>query len=324
MKELLEQSIGRLRKGEALVWCVILQARGSTPRDAGTLMAVFADGSICGTVGGGKLEQQAIALAREPGLSPVRRSFDLDQGRSRKDGMVCGGSVSLGFLPFSPGALPEMEAALEALSKPGDRWLELRAFPEGSAGLSVLEVPGIHENRPRPDSSPRFQPGEDGAWRMTLPLSRDYRVYIFGAGHVSAALAPLLLRLDFPVTVYDPRPELAAPQRFSGAQVLCGDFEEIAQRLRLGPRDYAVVMTPEHAMDFTVLRQLLTTEARYIGCIGSRRKTAYVNQLLTEAGFSQSDIQRIHAPIGLPIGARTPEEIAVSIAAQLIQNRAGA
>ena len=156
----------------------------------------------------------------------------------------------------------------------------------------------------------------------TEPLGRNYRVYIFGGGHVSAALVPVLLPLGFPVTVFDSRPELAVPERFPGAEVLLGDFNDFSGRLTITEQDYAVVMTPGHEMDLEVLRQVLNSPATYVGCIGSRKKTAYVNQKLREEGFSEEDLARIHAPIGLPIQARTPEEIAISIAAELIRHRA--
>lgn len=166
-------------------------------------------------------------------------------------------------------------------------------------------------------------PLPSGTLVLTEPAEADYRVYIFGAGHVSTALVPVLLPLGFPVTVIDQRPELAKEERFPGAKVLCAPLDPLPAELSLTERDYAVIMTPGHEQDLAVLRQVLKTPAFYIGCIGSRKKTAYVNQILREEGFSASDLERIHAPIGLPIMARTPEEIAVSIAAELILHRAG-
>lgn len=323
MRKLLEETVLRLRKRERVVWCVIFSAQGSTPRGIGAKMAVFADGSSCGTIGGGSVELQAISQAKALGRSAAVRSYELYSGGTEATGMICGGVVQVGFFPFEAEALPELEKLLAAANQPGAYWLRLRIEPEGGFGAELLSDPGLHGDQDRPRNIPVLERPSQRDWVLTEPLSRDYRVFIFGGGHVCAALTPLLINLDFPVTVLDPRPELAQASRLPGAQVIRGAFDRLSDSVQITERDYAVVMTPEHTMDLAVLEQLLKTKASYIGCIGSRRKTAYVNQRLAEAGFSEADIRRIHAPIGLPIRAKTPEEIAVSIAAELILHRAG-
>ncbi len=323
MRKLLEQTVRRLRAGERVVWCVILHAEGSTPREAGAKMALFSDGSVAGTVGGGAVEHQALEFARTLGNRAALRDYDLYSGGSQATGMICGGRVRIGFFPLLPRNLEWAEALLDCLEQPLGRWLVLELGPEGALSLRLERDAEPVASRDRLPPAPRAAFLPDGSLRYTEPLDPDGRVYIFGCGHVSRALAPLLLTLGFPVTVLDERPEQALPERFPGAAVLLGSFEPLPASVQLSRRDYAVVMTPEHQRDLAVLRQLLPTEARYIGCIGSRRKTAYVNQALLEEGFPQEAVQRIHAPIGLPIRARTPEEIAVSIAAELILCRAG-
>ena len=326
MKKLLEETIRRMRKGERVVWCVILSSEGSTPRGPGAKMAVFEDGTTVGTVGGGAVELQAAKFARTviDGKAFVR-NFDLFSGGTEATGMVCGGQLRIGFLPLEPGdgeLLETVVLALEGKSASGtDVCLEL-VFRENSFSMNVLIQPDLHSEAERLPSVPTLFE-RDGALRYVEPLNRDYRVWIFGAGHVSAALVPVLLPLGFPVTVFDARPELALRERFPGAEVLLGDFNDLSDKLTITERDYAVVMTPGHEMDLEVLRQVLKTPASYIGCIGSKRKKAYVNQKLREEGFSEMDLARIHAPIGLPIRARTPEEITISIAAELILHRAG-
>ena len=322
MRKLLEQSLARLRAGEPVVWCVILAAEGSTPRGVGAKMAVFSDGSSCGTVGGGAVELQAAAFARSLTDRAVVRAYDLYSGGSAATGMICGGRVELGFLPFPPQAEGMLASILEAIEEPRGRGLRLRIEPDGAFGLSLAEDADRTSGSPRLPKIPVCTREADGTVCLTEPIAPDYRVFIFGGGHVSAALVPVLLPLGFPVTVIDPRPELAAPARFPGARVICGDFEPFPAGVTVTERDYIVVMTPGHEKDLAVLRQALRTSAAYIGCIGSRKKTAYVNQALAAEGFSPAALDRIHAPIGLPIGARTPEEIAISIAAQLIRHRA--
>lgn len=325
MRELLKQTIVRLSMGQRVVWCVILSAEGSTPRGPGTKMAVFEDGETVGTVGGGAVEFQAAQFAGTiPDGKAVVRDYDLVSGGSEATGMVCGGHVCMGFFPLEPGDEELLKTVLLAwegklFSKTGF-WLELVLRIDGFS-LRVLEQPDLHCEAEQLPMIPTLFKG-DGVLRYLEPLHRDFRVYIFGGGHVSAALVPVLIPLGFSVTVFDSRPKLAVPERFPGAEVLLGDFNDFSDKLRITERDYAVVMTPGHEMDLEVLLQVLKTPATYIGCIGSRRKTAYVNQKLREEGFSEADVARIHAPIGLPIQARTPEEIAISIAAEMILHRA--
>ncbi len=165
-----------------------------------------------------------------------------------------------------------------------------------------------------------FAPG-DGQIPEDLAEEAD-RVLLFGAGHVGQVLALILAQADFSVEVWDDRSGVPAP---SGAAALhCGPYEGALEHLApVTERDFVVVMTHGHQSDFTVLTQVLRTPAKYIGCIGSRRKAAAVRERLLAAGFSPEDVARICSPVGLPIGGETPGEIAVSVAAQLIACRSG-
>ncbi|MEG0513759.1 MAG: XdhC family protein, partial [Clostridia bacterium] len=133
----------------------------------------------------------------------------------------------------------------------------------------------------------------------------------------------LLHRLDFSPIVFDDRLEFANTALFPLAErVVLGDFSGIATKVTLTPADYVVIMTRGHHYDHELLTQVLGTPAAYIGLIGSRSKIAHTKSLLFEEGFSEQDFQRVHTPIGLPIKAETPAEIAVSIAAEMILHRA--
>ena len=153
------------------------------------------------------------------------------------------------------------------------------------------------------------------------PLMRAGRVYVFGGGHVGQALVPVLAKIGFRVTLYDNRPELADKANFPQAErIVCGPFDAIT--VKPTENDYVVIMTSGHQGDFALLSQVLRLKTRYVGCIGSRHKIARTQQLLREAGISEEAIASIHSPIGLPILAETPDEIAISIAAELIKCRA--
>ncbi len=159
---------------------------------------------------------------------------------------------------------------------------------------------------------------------LTIPVSRPGTVWLFGGGHVSQALAAVLAPLDFRVAVYDDRPEFTGEDRFPLAvKRVAAPFGELRRHVPLGPDDYLVIMTRGHQADFEVLRETLRAPVRYLGCISSRRKLALCKDRLLDEGFTEAEYARLHAPIGLAIGAETPEEIAVSIAAELIAVRAG-
>ena len=156
-----------------------------------------------------------------------------------------------------------------------------------------------------------------------LPLEVGERAVIFGAGHCAQALAPLLASVGFRVTVYDDRPALATPALFPQAErVICAPFDRIGEHIALAREDYIVAMSSTHDSDLCILRQALETEHAYTGMLGGRPKRAFIAGKLLEGGVPQARLERVHTPIGLSIGAVTPAEIAVSIAAELVMVRA--
>ena len=237
-------------------------------------------------------------------------------------GMVCGGDVTVQF-QFLPGGEGPCTRAVRdlaaAFSGSRDTWL-LRRMEDGrvvetrTVDHAAEQVPvGLLEN------GPVYRDG----W-FALPVVRAGKVYIFGGGHVSRALVPVIAAAEFRPVVYDDRPEFVTPQAFPQAEgLLCGSFTELARHVTVTPEDYVVIMTRGHQADYEVLSQVLRTPAKYIGCIGSRRKVAVTRERLLADGFTQSDVDRVYAPIGLDIGGETPEEIAVSVAAQMIACRSG-
>jgi xanthine dehydrogenase accessory factor len=154
---------------------------------------------------------------------------------------------------------------------------------------------------------------------LVEPLEVTPRLVIFGGGHISSALHRICQPLGFHVTVTDDRPHFADTGRFPGAEVLACPFEQQVQHLNLTPSTCAVVVTRGHEADDVVLRQILSKPLKYLGLIGSRSKWARLRGNLAREGFTQEQLDRVTCPIGLNIWAETPEEIAVAVAAQLIQ-----
>ena len=156
-----------------------------------------------------------------------------------------------------------------------------------------------------------------------LPLPVQDRAIVFGAGHCTQALVPLLSKVGFRVTVMDNRQELAKPELFPDAEnIVCGDFAKVSDYILLSASDYVVIMTNGHSHDLDVQKQILKNPPVYVGVIGSKSKKAFVNQKLRDAGFADEIIQKVHSPIGTEIKAVTPEEIAISIAGEMIYERA--
>lgn len=323
MREFFRTMVHHLEAGEPVILVSLLSSSGSTPRGAGAMMACFPGGSA-GTIGGGNVEFTAQNLAKELLVSRENalRSYRFTPGDAASLGMVCGGDVTVHFQYLDPADTAAVAALrrLVELSGGGQGLWLLRRL----AGERVTEMTVLTEGE-APELADYLRDGtvfQDGI--LTIPVSRPGTVWLFGGGHVSQALAAVLAPLDFRVAVYDDRPEFTGEDRFPLAvQRVAAPFGELREHVPLGPDDYLVIMTRGHQADFEVLRETLCAPVRYLGCIGSRRKLALCRDRLLDEGFTEAEYARVHAPIGLAIGAETPEEIAVSIAAELIAVRAG-
>jgi xanthine dehydrogenase accessory factor len=152
------------------------------------------------------------------------------------------------------------------------------------------------------------------------PITAESTMYIFGGGHIALTLAKIASLLSFKIVVIDDRPEYANAERFPEAeQTLVEDFSTVFQKLKINKSSYLVIVTYNHKGDEIVLEQALSTGAKYIGMIGSKMKNKTIFSHLLEKGISQEQLDRVHAPIGVEINAQTPEEIAISIMAEIIQ-----
>jgi len=308
--------------GRRYVLASVLDTHGSMPRHAGARMALLEDGSFIGTVGGGRVEQ--MAQERAARVMAGEQDGSLEWLTHELTGMACGGDA---LIAVRVSRAPEQEARFlrdEILSRLAaeesfvltERW----AYP-AAVELEVAGVDELDEDDPRAVAdSPRW---DENACTYVEPLGPDPVAFLFGAGHVGAALAPVLTSVGFRVVVFDDRAEMARPARFPTAErVICGDFEDIGSHLKVTRRDYVVVLTHGHAADIDVLEQVSGARPAYVGCIGSRRKAAFARQSLEERGVAAAWADAVHLPIGEDILAVTPAEIAVSIAAQMIRCRA--
>ena len=333
MRNMFREIAGRLKSGEELVLVTVIASSGATPRGAGARMLVGKGGRICGTIGGGAVEFKSEQLAKK--VLEEKRSGEHDFSLTKNDvqdlGMICGGAVNVYFsyIPANDGyVLGIAEEAERRFAEGEDLWLLSEISDGGKLGLWSaaegffgLEAPEWTRDIMSRHPTRRKQDGRDF---YVEQINSSGKVYVFGCGHVAQELVPVLEHVGFHCVALDDRPEFANERVMRGAEkVLLVDFENIGASVTIGPEDYICIMTRGHAYDTVVQAQALRTPACYIGVIGSKAKTAGVQRQLREQGFTDEDFKRITTPIGLDIKAETPAEIAISIAAQMIEVRAG-
>ena len=335
MLELFQGMREELQHGRPVVLCSVINSFGSTPRSSGAKMAVLQDGRVLGTIGGGAVEYQATLLAKGmgPGDGAFEKFFSLTPGQLADIGMICGGDVKLYFQYIYGGGgetLRLLDAVIAALSGNTPAWLitEIRHDTQLNMGLLHDET-GLHflKNVPLAQAqqwaTSRGALVEGAETYFIEPLVQKGMTYIFGGGHVAQELVPVLANTDFRTVIFEDREAFAKEELFRGvSRCVLGDFSDIEECITIQPEDHVVIVTRGHLQDLMVLKQVLKTPANYIGMMGSRSKIAAIHGFLTDAGFDETDIARIHNPIGLPILAQTPAEIAISIAAELIRHRA--
>lgn len=312
-EQLLQTALDEIQAGHPVMLISVVRSVGSTPRTAGALMLAGKNGLLCGTIGGGLLEHRCLEIAAAQPAVPRRETFVLDNRQAGSLGMVCGGTSEVLFTPLDDPTL--FTAALDALHGHQTAWLCLPL--SGSAPIVCTDAglparPAVIELR-----------GQDV---LAVRLADAGRVFVLGGGHVSLELAALLHRLDFRHIVIDDRPAFCSPERFPHAEhTLATPFPALGDTLTdaLAPTaaDAFCIMTRGHEGDTDAIRFALGTPASYIGVMGSRRKREAVFARLAAEGFTDAR-RRVVTPIGLDIGAQTPAEIAVSVAAQLIAWRA--
>jgi xanthine dehydrogenase accessory factor len=254
--DLFEEIVKMRRAGRRAALATIVHTNGSIPSYESSRMLVREDGSIAGTIGGGCVEAEVWAAAKEvmQKEAPRKMIFNLNNEASYDNGLICGGTLEVFVEPILP-----------------------------------------------------------------QPV-----VYLFGGGHVSTAVAKSASAAGFGVGVVDDREAFANKERFPWAQEIFTNYEDAFKEISPNASSYLVVVTRGHKEDMRVLAWAVRTEARYIGMIGSKRKVLSVYKALENDGYKAEEFERVYAPMGLEIGALSPEEIAVSIVAELVAVRRNA
>ena len=315
MKDIFTKILYEREKGHDLMLVTILSDEGSTPRGKGSMMLVGEEKQILGTIGGGAVEKQselrALSFLKEK-RSGVH-AYRLRRNAAEDIGMVCGGDVDVHFQYMDAGDPRWDSLVSEVLRKIGQQETGSLFLKHDGSFPALLDADGgVLAGEKAED--------EEGT---SIPLPVMERAVIFGAGHCGRALSPILQTAGFRVVIYDDREGFLDENRFPGTEDrVCGSYTEIGEKLELNAGDYVVIMTSGHRGDAAAEEHALRIGPAYVGVIGSRKKTLAVNEKLRAAGIPEEAIASVHTPVGLPIGAVTPEEIAVSIAAEMILVRA--
>ena len=349
MKEVIQGAVETLRDGRPCVLATVVRTKGSTPQKAGAMLLVKDDGSGLGTLGGGCVEGDIWFAAKEmlrDGGGPEFKDYYLNEDIAARDGLVCGGTMYFyleplrrldDFLPlgdeileaYDGGEPVGLATVVNSPRRPellGAKLL-LRAdgTVSGTLGSTELDEPALETaHRIAQIGNTESISTEDGTEIFVEGFTTPPTLVMVGGGHVGKATADLANNLGYRVYLVDDRPEFCNEERFPYAeQTVVTPYDQWSDHLSINVNSYVVVATRGHRYDDMALESAMKTRARYIGLLGSRRKTLMIYRRLMEQGITKDRIKEVYAPVGLNIGALTPEEIAVSIMSEVIMVRRG-
>lgn len=348
MKELFQEIRQFCQAGKSGVLATVVATKGSTPRKQGAKLLVYPDGSILGSVGGGCVEaevwQEAMGVISS-GKSVVRE-FLLSDELAAESGLVCGGTMEIliDAVGGKEKSLPLAEEILDALDgrqrvvlatlvrSPASRTTVGAKVLMAEDGDILLGSPEIlsQENSAREVTLRALSTGEPqlvslGEAELFIEVFQCLdTLLIVGAGHIAKALSTIAKLLGFRVVVVDDREEFANRQRFPEAdEVIAAPIVETVKEFPISPGTFIVIATRGHKLDYEALRAVVEFPATYIGVIGSKRKVNLIYRQLAVEGVPPEKLHHVHIPIGLNLGARTSEEIALSIMAEILMEKLG-
>jgi xanthine dehydrogenase accessory factor len=349
MEDIYSEIVRALEKKEKCVLATLISRVGSAPRAVGAKYLIKEDGTSLGSIGGGCVEAEVWQEAQKVVAKQEGRilHFELTSEQLAEGGLVCGGNIDIFLEPLKEDFVNIYQEAVRMRQTGGSAILATLIlvdgnFPKGGGSKVLLKTSGERvgsilggaelEKRVLGEGEEVLREkkhkvlaldSENRKMEILLePVFSEPTVYVFGGGHVSEQVAPLAKKVHFKVVVIDDREIFANRERFPDAdEVIVSEFERCFDRLNIGDSSYIVIVTRGHLYDGFVLEQAIKTNARYIGMIGSRKKIQTLYRSLTKKGIAKENLGRVHAPIGIDINSETPEEIAVSIVAELIKVR---
>ena len=348
MKEVIQEAVSLLEKGEPCVLATVVRTRGSTPQKPGAKLLVRKDGSGVGTLGGGCVEGDiwfaAKEIMRHRG-GPEFKDYYLNEDIAARDGLVCGGTMYFfldpmweanSYLPYGREILQAYDGGsvvgMATVVRASDRQrmgarLMLRedGSTQGSLGNPELEKLALESIRKVADlGNTDSVLTADGTELFIEGYTTPPTLVIMGGGHIGKATAVVAKSLGFRIYVVDDRPEFANAERFPEAEaIVVADYSKGLDQVPINANTYIIVATRGHREDDYALEAAIGTPATYVGLLGSRRKTLLIYKHLLKKGHSPEVLRKVRSPVGLDIAALTPEEIAISIMSEIIMVRRG-
>ena len=301
--EVLKTAAGWIAEGHRCELVTVVKTWGSSPRPIGATLAVRGDGRVIGSVSGGCIEDDLIENVRAKGISADARPHVVSYGISADDahrfGLPCGGTIELAVEPLHAGSgLPELLQRLE-----GGELLERRLDLNSGAVTLAPAAPGAV-----------LRVENENLYTVHGPR---WRLIIIGAGPLSRFLAQVASGMDYRVSVCDPREEYRADWNVPGVELLHAMPDDVVIEARLDARSAVVALTHDPKLDDLALMEALKSDAFYVGAIGSRLNNAKRRERLKLFDLTDAELDRLHGPIGLYIGSKTPAEIAIAILAEM-------
>ena len=300
--EVLKRCAEWLNAGRRVLLVTVVKTWGSSPRPPGAMLAVRDDGLVEGSVSGGCIEDDIVGRVREDGMTAARCevvTYGVSADEARRFGLPCGGTIQLVLEPLTKAS--DIEALLKAIE--GGTLVARRL--ELETGLSTLSAARAIDGL-----------AFDGKVLTTIHGPR-YRMLVIGASQLSKYLATIALGLDYQVTVCDPRAEYEGTWDVPGVPLVKTMPDDTVLAMKLDERCAVIALTHDPKLDDMALMEALKSNAFYVGALGSRANNAKRRERLKDLDVSDAEIARLHGPIGLYIGSRTPPEIAISILAEV-------
>ena len=350
MREVYQRMAQLEREGRRYAVCTVVRTVGSTPQVVGAKMVVDDLGRLTGTLGGGCVEGDAFEEAKRViGTNETSlREYELTEELAWDTGLVCGGTMWIWIEPgeralrlgdhellgdvlaASTGGRPVALATLlkkkgKDLEPAGKLFVEHDGRARGTLPDAPLQERALSAaTEALRKGMARTVPLDDEHELLVEPVLAKPRLVVVGGGHVGLAIARMGMLLDYAVTVIEDRADFATRERFPrGVEVMHADMVKALETMEIGWNTFIVVATRGHKLDSHALRAAVKTQARYVGLLGSKRKTILIDRMLRDEGIPEERLREVHAPIGLDLGGRTPAEIALSVLAEISAERYG-
>jgi xanthine dehydrogenase accessory factor len=350
VQDVFHEAVSQITNGNPVVVATVVRTKGSTPQKPGAKLLVRSDGSGVGTLGGGCVEGDIWFAAKEllkRGGPAQYRDYNLNEDLAAQDGLVCGGTM---YFLIDPVYRPEdylsyateidqayqggPAVALASLIKPADgarQPVGARLFiredgsTQGTLGSEPMDREAAKKARQlMVHGNNDYVVADGGAEYFIEAYTTPPQLVLCGGGHVSRSIAPLAKTLGFRVFVTDDREEFASKDRFPDADILVARKpNEALPQLPINSNTFIIVVTRGHRYDNVALEAATRTPARYVGLMGSKRKTILIYEDLLRGGVPIERVKEIRSPVGLDIHARTPDEIAISIMSEILMFRLG-